>query len=173
MKFSLLDLIRIALLLAVAIIIHFFEAFFVIPIGGFHLKVGLSNIVILLALFRLNVWMVLFFALCKSFFSFIYEPTFTSLTWFISVGGSFLSIFSMVLVKARIKNNIVLISILGGIFHNIGQILVIWLFTKIFYLIYYLPLLVFTGAAAGFLTGKMTEWVLNKTDKSILFGNKV
>lgn len=176
MKFTLNELIRIALLLAVAIIIHFIEAFFIIPIGGFHLKIGLSNIVILLVLFRMNIWMVLFFAICKSCFSFIYEPAFNSLTWFISVGGSFFSITSMLLIKSRFKNNIQLISVIGGIFHNIGQILAILLFfSNLFYnlFIFYLPFLIITGAIAGFLTGKITEWVLNRTDKSVLFGNKV
>ena len=158
MKFTLKELIRIALLLAVAIIIHFIEAFFIIPIGGFHLKIGLSNIVILLVLFRMNIWMVLFFAICKSCFSFIYEPAFNSLTWLISVGGSFFSILSMLIIKSRVKNKILLISVVGGIFHNIGQILAILLFfSNLFYdlFIFSLPFLIITGAVAGFLQEKL------------------
>jgi heptaprenyl diphosphate synthase len=173
MKLTLIDLIRVALLLAVAIVIHFIEAFFVIPIGGFHLKIGLSNSIILFALFRMNVGMVLFFSVCKSFFSFLYEPAFTSMTWLISMGGSLLSVASMILCKKIVKEKIIPISVIGGIFHNIGQMVVICIVVKTFYIAFYLPLLILIGATSGYITGIMTKWVLNKTDKSVFFGNKV
>lgn len=173
MKFTVKELLQIALLLAVTIIIHLMEAIFVIPIGGFHLKIGVSNIVILLALFRMNIWLVLFFTLCKCFFSFIYEPSFTSLTFFISLSGSLLSLASMLLMKVRFKSTIVPVSIVGGVFHNLGQLLVIYIFAPILQLVYWLPLLVIAGMVAGYLTGKITQWVLHKIEKSILFTNQV
>jgi heptaprenyl diphosphate synthase len=44
-------------------------------------------------------------------------------------------------------------SILGGIFHNIGQILVFALVMETGGILSYLPILVFTGAVSGLLTG--------------------
>lgn len=173
MKYTVKDLLQIALLLAVAVIIHFIEALFVIPLGGFHLKIGLSNIVILFALFRMNVWLVLFFAVCKCFFSFIYEPSFTSLTFLISLSGSVISLLSMLLMKFRFKCLIIPVSITGGVFHNLGQLLVIFMFAPIPQLWVWIPLLILMGIITGFMTGKIAQWIESKTEKSILFTNKV
>ena len=45
------------------------------------------------------------------------------------------------------------ISVVGGIFHNIGQILMACLVTKTPQIVYYLPVLFISGSAAGILVG--------------------
>ena len=70
-----------------------------------------------------------------------------------SLAGAFLSWIVMILLKRTGKFSIVTVSIAGGVFHNIGQILVAMLIFRTVSVAWYLLLLWFSGIVAGAVIG--------------------
>ena len=143
----------VALLTAVATVLGLIEAqippFFALAPGA---KIGLANLVMLIAIFTLNwrkVWMMqalrlLLTGLFAGFSVFLY-----------SVAGGILSLLAMYLVKALGPRLVSLIgvSIAGGFFHNAGQLAVAALVAQTPTVMLYLPYLAIFGLLAGFAIG--------------------
>ncbi|QPS71457.1 Gx transporter family protein [Lactococcus garvieae] len=145
--------IYVALLTAVAVVMGIFEswipAFFAFAPGA---KVGLANLVMIIAIFTLNwrkVWTMqvlrlLITALFTGFSVFIY-----------SAAGAILSLLAMYLMKKLGPKRVSLIgiSVVGGFFHNLGQLAVASLLAGASAVMLYLPWLAFFGMLAGFAIG--------------------
>lgn len=150
-----------ALLSATAIIFGYIEG--LLPSVGIPgIKLGLSNIVILFALYKLDIRSALYIMLVKVI---VTSLLFSGLNvFFFSLCGGLLSLIIMILLKNRCFS-VVGVSILGGVFHNIGQILVagIILGTNAFY---YLPILILSGCIMGSLTGYICSLTIKHLKKS-------
>lgn len=71
-----------------------------------------------------------------------------------SLAGASLSLAAMVLVNRLLQNRFVfLTSVTGGITHNLGQLLVAFLITKVSGILLYLPFLILAGMVTGLFTG--------------------
>ena len=57
------------------------------------------------------------------------------------------------------------VSVLGGVFHNVGQILVAILVVETASLLYYLPALILSGTAAGVLIGLLSSILIRHLRK--------
>ena len=77
-----------------------------------------------------------------------------------SLTGAVVSLLAMVLVKKMDGISIVGVSITGGAFHNIGQILVAMAVVENLKLIYYLPALLIAGTVTGFVMGMISKKLL-------------
>lgn len=121
-----------------------------VPIPG--IKPGLANIITLLLLRNasakdtalvLCARLLLATVLFGQAMSFLY-----------SLAGAFLSLAAMVLVNRMLQNRyLFLTSVTGGITHNLGQLLVAFLLTKVSGVLLYLPFLVLAGIITGLFTG--------------------
>ena len=60
---------------------------------------------------------------------------------------------------------------MGGVFHNIGQIIMAFAVTHVKGLIYYLPFLLVSGLITGFIIGFLTKLLLPYLKKTILVKN--
>ena len=112
-------------------------------------KLGLSNIAVMYTLFFLGFPEGLVLAVIKALFVLLTRGL---MAGSLSLAGGVLSVLLMAALT-RTKASYVVISAVGGIAHNIGQLLVacLWLGTGFFS--YYVPLLILSGTAAGALTG--------------------
>lgn len=151
-----------ALLAATAIIFGYAEsllpAFSAIP----GIKLGLSNIVILLALFRFGKAPAFFIMLIKVS---VCALLFSGVNVFIySLGGGILSLAAMIIFR-RAGFGVIGISMLGGIFHNIGQLFSAALMLGSGAVFFYLPPLLLSGMIFGGITGAVCRAVLIRTDK--------
>jgi len=139
------------LLTALAFVLSYIEAqipvFFAVP----GMKLGLTNLVILFSLYRMSsrdalllnvVRMILVAATFGNLFSLAY-----------SLAGGILSWLAMILLKRSKKFSMVGVSVAGGVAHNVGQILVAIFVLETGKLIYYLPVLLVSGLAAGVVVG--------------------
>ena len=70
-----------------------------------------------------------------------------------SLAGAALSLCAMLIAKKIGKLSVTGVSVLGGVFHNIGQIIVAMLVLETESLIYYLPFLMVIGTITGVLIG--------------------
>ena len=70
-----------------------------------------------------------------------------------SAAGAAMSMLVMALLKKTKKFSSVGVSVAGGIFHNVGQIIVAMMVLETKALAYYLPILILSGLVAGILIG--------------------
>lgn len=122
-------------------------------------KMGLSNIAVMYALFFLNKQQAYTIAILKAGFVFLTRGAVASL---LSLCGGILSLTIMVILMIVFKKRIsyLILSIFGAVFHNIGQLIAIsFVFTSI-YIWVYLPVLLFSGILAGIATSILLKFIL-------------
>ena len=148
------------LLFAIAIVLSMVEnSFPPIMIVGPGVKLGLSNIAVMYALFFLNKSQAFTIAILKAMFVFLTRGIVAA---FLSLSGGILSliIMSILLMIFKQKISYLVISIFGAVFHNIGQMVAIsFIFTSV-YIWAYLPVLLFTGVLAGIATSALLKFIL-------------
>lgn len=145
---------RIALsgmLLALALTLSFIESSLpALPMLPAGVKLGLSNIVTMYAVFFLGIAQAFTVAVLKAFFVLLTRgPTGA----FLSLLGGLLSVSVMLLVSRKGVFSKYVVSIFGAVSHNIGQLLGAVLLLKNTAALYYLPILVLSGIVMGYLTG--------------------
>ncbi len=146
-----------ALLCAIGLTLGFFEstvfAFAVIP-GG---KIGLANIVTMVAFCLFSFGNALGFGLVRSLLSALLYGGMTS--FFYSGAGTFLSLLFMYLTKKILKNRVseVGISVVGALFFNIGQLTVCALVLNSIDVFRYFPALGIISSLAGAVTGTISK----------------
>lgn len=131
------------------IVESWFPPFFAFAPGA---KIGLANLVMIIAIFTLNwkkVWTIeilrlLITALFTGFSVFIY-----------SAAGGILSLLMMYAIKQFGPHLVskIGVSVVGGFFHNLGQLTVAAILAKSTSVMLYLPWLTLFGMMAGFVIG--------------------
>ena len=97
-KFTILSV-----LLSSGIVLHYID--FSIPIGGYMLKIGLSNIIIVCSLFLFGWLDTVILSVLKVILTSLLDPNFTGITLLISLSGAILSLIIMIFSKYVLKNN--------------------------------------------------------------------
>ena len=87
-----------------------------------------------------------------------------SITFTFSLIGALLSVVAMLLTKNYTKLSIVGVSIIGAIFHSIGEIVIAMLFLSNTNIVYYLPILLVVSLLTGSLVGIITDKILKYYD---------
>lgn len=160
----------ISLFLALALILSYLESFIpvLIPVPG--IKIGLPNLVIIMVLYLydfktgalINVMRVLIAGfMFGNAFSIIY-----------GLSGAILSLAVMAIMKKTKKFSIITVSTAGGIFHNIGQIIIAALVMGSYYIFTYLPVLLIGGLVTGLLIGVIARELLPRLKKIVYFETK-
>ena len=139
------------LLTTVALLLSYVERMLAIPMIVPGMKLGLANVAILIALYILDNKTAFIISILRILISALLFTGFASFLY--SASGALLSFVVMVLCKKTNIFSMIAISILGGISHNIGQIIVACLIVENIRLLYYMPFLITLGTASGFVTG--------------------
>jgi heptaprenyl diphosphate synthase len=153
-------------LTALALILSYIEAslpaFVAIP----GMKLGLTNIVVMFALYAMgeraagliNITRILIAALLFG----------SALSLAFSLTGGILSLIVMIIAKRTGKLGLVGVSILGGLSHNIGQILVAMIVMNTNAIALYLPVLWITGIISGIVIGVIGALIIKRVPTSKL-----
>ncbi|MEG1633551.1 MAG: Gx transporter family protein [Oscillospiraceae bacterium] len=143
---------RLSMLTAVALALGYVESFIPVAPGIPGIKLGLANTVLLYSLYLLDVKSSVLLMLFKVLLSGLLYAGFSA-TMF-SLGGGVLSLLMMILTKKFIKNiSIVGVSVIGAVFHNVGQLAVAATVVSTVALLSYLPVLLVSAVITGVLTG--------------------
>lgn len=146
-------LVYIALLTATATIIGIVESLLPSPFAfAPGAKFGFANLIVLMAIFTLKKSDVIILMVLKL----LLTALFTGFSVFLySMTGGFLSLLAMYLVKLLGPRLVSLIgiSLVGGFFHNVGQLLMATWIAQTPAVLLYLPWLAFFGLLAGFFIG--------------------
>ena len=149
------------LLTAIALTIFMIEAQIpaVIPIPG--VKLGLSNIVTVFAVFTLGPWDGVAVLACRIFLGAVFAGNFSTILY--SAAGGFLSILvTMGLRKILKENQIWAAGCLGAIAHSVGQMIAAIAITRTPGLLVYLPVLVIISIFTGLFTGFCAQLLIKR-----------
>lgn len=140
-----------AALTALALIFSYIELLIPISFGIPGIKLGLANVVALVALYTLGASYSLSINVLRVLLSGLLFGNVFAIVY--SLAGALLSFLVMLLLKKTDRFSIVGVSMAGGVFHNLGQITVAALVVENSKLFYYFPALLFAGMATGILIG--------------------
>ncbi len=142
------------LLIALAFVLSYVETLIPVAAVSFFvpgMKIGLANIVVMVALYTLGARDAFILSLIRIV---LVGLTFgNTVSMIYSLSGGMLSYLVMLLLKLTGKFTMVTVSIAGGIFHNVGQILMAALVLENAGVIGYLPVLAVSGTVTGLLIG--------------------
>lgn len=146
------------LLAALAILMGYVEMLIPLPLLVPGMKLGLANVVIVVVLYYMNAKSAFFISFVRVLLSGLLFQGFAGLLY--SLAGALLSFAVMTLLKKTGKCSIVGVSIAGGVFHNVGQIIVAALVVENMKMAYYLPFLLVSGVVTGCLIGVVARLCL-------------
>lgn len=157
---------QIGMLVALAMVFSYLESLVPVSLGVPGIKLGLSNLVTVFALYQLSIPEAFGISLVRIVLCGI---TFGNLsTMMYSLAGGMLSFLVMVLLKKTKKFSVYGVSIAGGVSHNVGQLLMAASILQTGVLIYYFPFLllagIVAGAAIGFLGGIIIKRLSSQGD---------
>lgn len=158
------EITKIAILTSICVVISIIESCFtfigdIIP----GLKLGLANIVIIFALYKCGFKTALLVSLIRVLIVAILRTGF-GINFFFSLSGALFSIISMTILM-KTKLSIIGVSIIGSIFHSIGQVLIGIIMLDNYNVIYYLPYLLIFSIPTGIIIGIITKKIINSTEK--------
>ena len=146
---------RLALLAAAAVVLGYIEgllcAVMLLPPG---IKLGLANTVLLYAVYLLGPGSAVLLMLLKVVLTgFMSGNLFAA--FFYSMGGGILSLIAMLVTKklGGEKISIVGVSVMGAVFHNVGQLLVASVILRTSKLMLYVFVLLIAAVVTGVITG--------------------
>ena len=146
-----------AILAALAMILSYVEAMVPMPVPIPGIKLGLANLVILLAIYRLGFKYALAINCIRIFVTgLLFTGVFGILY---SLAGGLLSLLVMYLLYRTEIFSMVVVIMAGGVAHNLGQLLTACLIMSNIRLMSYFAVLLFAGIGSGILMG-IVAWLV-------------
>ena len=156
---------RMGLLVALSMILSYVESLIPAFVAVPGVKVGLANIVVIFALYTLGPIEALIVSLLRVILSSFLFGSALSLLY--SLSGALLSLGGMILMKKLKIFSTTVVSVTGGVLHNVGQILVACLVLETDVLLYYLPVLILSGVITGAVIGIIASLVIKRLENNI------
>lgn len=148
------------LLVALAMVLSWIESRFGFTMMVPGMKLGLTNLVVLLALYKIGYKDAIIINFIRIL---LVSMTFGNMfSFFYSLAGGLLSGIVMIILKKTDKVNLVTVSVMGGIFHNVGQILVAMVVMNTVHIAYYLAVLWVSGIVAGVIIGILSAQIVRR-----------
>ena len=155
-----------AILIALALALSYTERLIplqlLVPLPG--IKLGLANIVTLVALCLMKTRYVSMILICRCLLGAVFGGGITGLLF--SLCGGLLALGAMVLARKTERLSIYGVSMLGAAAHNVGQILAAMVLMHSVYIVGYLPYLLLIGIVTGLLTGSLCAGIMRLLPKT-------
>ena len=155
------------MLIGLAFIFSYLEAIIPIPVPIPGVKLGLANLVVIVGLYTIGIPGTIAVALIRIVLVGFTFGNVSSMLY--SLSGGIVSLILMIAFRKLNWFSQTGVSIIGGIGHNIGQLMMAAFITETAGVFYYLPFLivagVVSGAVIGLLGGLVTERILNYVKK--------
>lgn len=153
------------MLIALAFVFSYIETLIPINIGVPGAKLGLANLVVMVALYTLKTRDAFLLAMIRILLVGFTFGNMASMMY--SFAGGMLSFLVMYLAKKSKLLSVTGVSVLGGIFHNVGQIFVAMWVLETSTLIYYLPVLAIFGIVSGTVIGLLGTIITKRLQKAV------
>ena len=150
----------IGLFISLALIFSYVESLIPIHFGIPGAKLGLANLIVVVALYKFGIQEAYVLSVFRVVVSgFIFGNMFGILY---SLAGGVLSLTAMILLKRSKLFSVYGVSIAGGVFHNLGQLIVAGIVLESANVFYYLPALLLTGCVTGFVIGFLSNELIKR-----------
>ncbi len=162
-KLTTRQLVTLSALIAVAMILSYIESMIPAFVAVPGVKVGLSNIATVFALYALGWPYAICVSVVRVFLSALLFGNFVSLIY--SLSGAALALGVMILLKKLDKFSSVGISVAGGVCHNAGQIIAACIVMETTAIAVYIIPLIISGTIAGVVIGLVAGNLVERIKK--------
>lgn len=159
----------IGIFIALAMIFSYIEVLIPFSFGIPGVKLGVANIVVVTGLYMLKPQEVLFISILRIMLIGLLFGNVMTLSY--SLAGGVLSFVVMYLFKKIDSFSVIGVSAAGGVFHNLGQIIVAAFILKNEKILYYFPVLIIAGVVTGVLIGFVSDKVIKTLKIQDFFEN--
>lgn len=149
-----------AILASLAMIFSYIEALFPLPVPVPGIKLGLANLIIIIAIYRLGFKYAFAINCVRIFTAGLLFTGFFGMMY--SLAGGILSIVVMYLLYRTGWFSMVGISMAGGVAHNLGQLITACLIMSNIRLMSFFAVLLFSGMISGILIGIVAHIIYQK-----------
>lgn len=154
-------IVLLGLLTGLALILFIIELRFPNPFPIPGVKLGLANIVTVYAVFRFKPQETALIVAARVLLGAMFSGNLSALLY--SAAGAVCCLLGMLLLRRVLpEKQLWLCSVIGAMFHNIGQIAAACAVMGSLSVIAYLPMLLLTGSAAGLFTGLTAQLLLSR-----------
>lgn len=161
-------IIILGLFIAQSLVLYIVEGMLPVPFIAPGAKLGLANLITVIALYALphkkDVCLIL---LIRVILSTAFAGGINAFLY--STAGAAFSLGSMIFLKNTGKFSLIGVSAAGGIFHNLGQVIIASLVVENMKIMLYLPILAIAGAGTGILIGITAVFTLRHLEKLPLY----
>ena len=151
---------RFGLLIALALVLSYLESLIPLSFTVPGIKLGLPNLVVIFALYRLSPKAAALISLLRVLLVSVLFGSVLSLAY--SAAGAVLSFLVMWVMKRSGKFGCTGVSVAGAVAHNAGQILTAAVLLETSRLTWYLPVLCVSGTAAGICIGLLAALLIKR-----------
>lgn len=146
-----------ALFASLALIFSYIEAILPVAPGIPGIKLGIANLVVIIAMYRLDLRYALVINLIRIFLAgFMFNGMYGALY---SLCGCLVSYAVMCILYKSGRFSVIGVSMGGGAAHNIGQLCIAAFLVSSPQIFYYLPVLIVSGTISGIVIGWL-GWIL-------------
>ncbi len=156
-----------SILISQALILNIIERAIPVPVPVPGVKLGLANVISLFTIIVFGLKETITVVILRTFLSSMFAGGLSS--FFYSLAGGLLSgiIMSYMYIRHKELFSIPTISVVGAIFHNIGQIAVASVVISNIHLFYYLPVLLVSGILTGLIIGFTVQFSMGFLRKAL------
>ena len=149
--------------IALAMVLSFVESQVPLFATNTGLRVGLPNIVMMFLLYKVGWKETVFVNVIRTVLMFFIFGN--VLNMILSLSGAALSLVGIILLKKTNLFSCITVSIVGGVLHNIGQIIAVCIWYQTPELALELPLLLISGTIAGTVIGLVAGILVKRLEK--------
>ena len=149
---------RMGVFIALAMIFSYIEVLIPFNFGIPGVKLGIANIVTVTSLYVFSTGEAFGISVIRIVLMGILFGNGMSLLY--SLAGGLLSFLAMWIGKRTNWFSVMGVSVAGGVFHNVGQILAVMLVMKNTMFVAYLPVLFVAGVVTGYLIGLLANKII-------------
>lgn len=152
---------------SLALIFSYVEAIIPFNAGIPGVKLGIANIVTVIALYKLSIKHAAIVSFIRIMVAgFLFSGLFGAIY---SLAGATVSLIGMIFLKKTGRFSIAGVSMAGGVLHNLGQLLVASFLIKDLRIFFYFPILLFSGLASGIAIGIAATLIMRVLPKNLHF----
>ncbi len=146
--------------ISLALIFSYVESLIPINFGIPGVKLGLANLITILVLYKMGTKEACLVSIVRVILAgFIFGNLFSILY---SLAGGLLSLAMMSFARRTDRFSIYGVSMVGGVFHNVGQLVMAMFVVESVTIAGYLPVLLVAGLVTGFVIGVVSNEMLKR-----------
>ena len=156
-----------ALFASLALIFSYVEAILPAAPGIPGIKLGIANLVVIIAMYRLDLRYALVINLIRILLAgFMFNGLYGAVY---SLCGCLVSYVVMCIFYKSGLFSVIGVSMGGGVAHNLGQLCIAAILVSSPQIFYYLPILIISGTVSGILIGWLGQILLGHIPKKLFF----